>query len=82
VPTHKRARIKTRYFVGRDVDLMHEDERISEAVMHQHSEAMHIPLQEYLDFLRDLRDILNLHREYFLTKMNVFYMGNASPKAK
>jgi hypothetical protein len=39
-------------------------------------EIVSLPKEEYIDFLRDLRDILNWHKEYFLTKMSVFCVTN------
>jgi len=39
-----------------------------------------LPNEEYIDFLRDLRDILNWHKDYFLSKMTKFY--NARPQRK
>jgi hypothetical protein len=39
-------------------------------------EIISLPNEEYVDFLRDLRDILNLHKEYFLTKMTIFNLIN------
>jgi hypothetical protein len=74
-PTHKPARIKTRYFIGQETFEMDEEERQGNFISRQNTDGNTIPLQEYLDFMRDLRDILNLHKEYFLTKMNVFYLG-------
>ena len=32
-----------------------------------------LPLQEYIDFLRDMRDALNLHKDHFLLKMSTYY---------
>lgn len=39
-------------------------------------EIVSLPSEEYIEFLRDLRDILNLHKEYFLTKMSIFKLIN------
>jgi hypothetical protein len=33
-----------------------------------------LPPREYLDFLKDLRDILNLHKDHLLMKLSVFCM--------
>ncbi len=33
-----------------------------------------LPLTEYVEFLRDLRDILNNHKEYLFTKINTWYL--------
>jgi hypothetical protein len=32
-----------------------------------------LPLQEYLDFLRDMRDTINLHKDHLLCKVSALY---------
>jgi hypothetical protein len=34
-----------------------------------------IPLQEYIEFLRDMRDILNVHKDMLLMKVGMFYLS-------
>lgn len=34
-----------------------------------------IPLQEYIEFLKDMRDILNTHKDLLLLKMSTFYLS-------
>jgi hypothetical protein len=43
-------------------------------------EMVSLPSDEYIDFLRDLRDILNWHKDYFLSKMSVFYLNKTQEK--
>jgi len=40
-----------------------------------------LPLQEYIDFLRDVRDILHLHKDHFLTKFSMYYLDQDPAKA-
>jgi hypothetical protein len=35
-----------------------------------------LPRSEYVEFLRDMRDIMNSHKEYFLSKINMFYLSH------
>ena len=37
---------------------------------------MSLPIEEYVEFLRDMKDIINLYKDYFLAKMSVFYAKN------
>jgi hypothetical protein len=32
-----------------------------------------LPHEEYMEFLRDLRDILNYHKDYFLSKVTIYF---------
>lgn len=32
-----------------------------------------LPLQEYIDFMKDVRDALNLHKDHLLIKFSTFY---------
>jgi len=40
-----------------------------------------LPLQEYVDFLRDVRDILHLHKDHFLTKFSLHYLNQDPDKS-
>ncbi len=40
-----------------------------------------LPLQEYIDFLRDVRDILHLHKDHFLSKFSMYYLDQDPSKA-
>jgi len=32
-----------------------------------------LPLHEYIDFMKDVRDALNLHKDHLLLKVSTFY---------
>jgi hypothetical protein len=34
-----------------------------------------LPLQEYIDFLKDIRDAVNIHKDHLLNKLSQFYLG-------
>lgn len=34
-----------------------------------------LPLQEYIDFLKDIRDAVNIHKDHLLTKLSQFYLA-------
>ena len=40
-----------------------------------------LPLQEYIDFLRDVRDITNTYQDHLLTKLSLFYLNQDLDKA-
>ena len=42
-----------------------------------------LPQPEFVDFIKDMRDILNLHKDYLLLKITLFYLSlNRSKKEK
>lgn len=78
-PTHRRERIKTRHFIGKNT-FEEEDGPQSETVIKPKKDPATLPHEEYIEFLKDLRDILNLHKDYLLLKTNIFYLVHPSNK--
>lgn len=50
--------------------------RPNEKATEKNQEIVSLPIEEYIEFLRDMRDIINLHKDYFIAKMSIFYSNN------
>jgi len=59
-----------------------DDEPHSETIIRPVNENATLPYEEYIEFLRDLTDILSVHKNYLLLKMNVFYTTHPMNKQK
>lgn len=50
------------------------DTRLDNLNMKKNQEAC-LPSQEYVEFLKDIKDIVHWNIDYMLTKLNVFYLA-------
>lgn len=48
--------------------------------MNKEDTVDYLPPTEFTSFMHDLRDIVNLHKEYLLFKTNVFFLNNLKQK--